>query len=96
VLGAVHETDFLTPVQEVSARPVKALPTPEGGMDVLAFDWETGEFKRDMSYVERIALPDVEVDIVYRSFLPSPCRGRALLGRDRGAVAGMSVDPAAA
>jgi hypothetical protein len=32
---------------------------------------------------------------VYRSFLLSPCRGRALLRRDRGAVAGVSVDPVA-
>jgi hypothetical protein len=48
----------------VGARPVKAVPTPDGGMDVLAYDWQTGDFKRDMSYVERIALPDEEVDIV--------------------------------
>ena len=32
-------------------RPVKFIPTPDGGMDVLAFDWKLGEFKRDLSYL---------------------------------------------
>jgi hypothetical protein len=46
----------------VGARPVKTVPTPDGGMDVLAYDWNTGEFRRDMSYLTRITLPDAEVD----------------------------------
>ncbi len=48
----------------VGARPVKAVRTEEGGMDVLAFDWKTGELRRDLSYLERIVMPDVEVDVV--------------------------------
>jgi hypothetical protein len=48
----------------VGARPVKAIRTEDGGMDVLAYDWETGELRRDMSYVDRVLMPDVEVDIV--------------------------------
>jgi len=34
-------------------RPVKFIPTPDGGMDVLAFDWKLGEFKRDLSYLSK-------------------------------------------
>ena len=35
-------------------RPVKFMPTPDGGMDILALDWESGEFKRDLSYLSKI------------------------------------------
>jgi len=48
----------------VGARPVKAVATPDGGMDVLAYDWETGELKREMSYLVRVTSPDVEVELV--------------------------------
>ena len=48
----------------VGARPVKAVRTEEGGMDVLAYDWKTGELRRDLSYLERIVMPDVEVEVV--------------------------------
>ncbi|MBX3187552.1 MAG: hypothetical protein KF819_11080 [Labilithrix sp.] len=48
----------------VGARPVKAIRTPDGGMDVLAYDWKTGELRRDMTYLDRVITPDVEVDIV--------------------------------
>ncbi|MFN3201563.1 MAG: hypothetical protein ACE366_24385 [Bradymonadia bacterium] len=48
----------------VGARPVKAIRTPEGGMDVLAYDWQTGEFKREMNYMTRVVAPDEEVDVV--------------------------------
>ena len=34
-------------------RPVKFIPTPDGGMDILAFDWESGEFERDLSYLSK-------------------------------------------
>ena len=34
-------------------RPVKFISTPDGGMDILAFDWKSGEFKRDMSYLSK-------------------------------------------
>lgn len=48
----------------VGARPVKAIETEDGGMDVLAYDWSTGEFTRDMGYLTRVSLPDEEVEIV--------------------------------
>lgn len=35
-------------------RPVKFIPTPDGGMDILAFDWESGEFKRELSYLSKL------------------------------------------
>ncbi len=34
-------------------RPVKFIPTPDGGIDILAFDWESGDFKRDLSYLSK-------------------------------------------
>ncbi|MBM3497416.1 MAG: hypothetical protein FJX74_01990 [Armatimonadetes bacterium] len=37
----------------VNDRPVKFVPTPEGGLDVLALDLRTGEFERDLSYLSR-------------------------------------------
>lgn len=48
----------------VGDRPVKMVPTPEGGLDVLAYQWKTGEFQRDMSYLSRVTGTDVEVDVV--------------------------------
>ena len=44
----------------VGDRPVKGVSTPEGGMDVLAYDWQTGEFVRDMSYVTTLMHPTDE------------------------------------
>ncbi len=48
----------------VGSRPVKAIDTPDGGMDVLAYDWDSGEFVRDMGYLTRLFMPDGEVEIV--------------------------------
>lgn len=48
----------------VGDRPVKMIPTPEGGFDVLGYQWKTGEFQREMSYLSRITGTDVEVDVV--------------------------------
>ena len=50
----------------IGARPVMAIETADGGMDVHAYDWRTGEFARDMGYLTRISLPDDEVEIVSR------------------------------
>jgi hypothetical protein len=50
----------------IGARPVKAVETADGGMDILAYDWSTGEFAREMGYLTRVSLPDEEVDIVSR------------------------------
>lgn len=48
----------------VGDRPVKAIETEDGGMDVLAYDWDTGEFKRAMQYLSKITLGDGEIDYV--------------------------------
>lgn len=48
----------------VGDRPVKAVETEDGGMDVLAYDWTTGEFRREPGYLHRVVTPDAEVDIV--------------------------------
>lgn len=48
----------------VGRRPVKLVETPDGGMDCLAYDWDTGALVRDMSYLTRASLPDEEVDVV--------------------------------
>jgi hypothetical protein len=50
----------------IGARPVKAVETADGGMDILAYDWSTGEFAREMGYLTRVSLPDEEVDLVSR------------------------------
>jgi len=48
----------------VGARPVKAIETEDGGMDILAYDWSTGEFARHMEFLTRVCLPDEEVEVV--------------------------------
>lgn len=48
-------------------RPVKFVATEDGGMDVLAYDWRTGEFVREMGYLSRCSLgTDPETDEVSR------------------------------
>ena len=44
----------------VGRRPVKAVATADGGMDVLAFDWDTGAFVRDMRYLVCLLLGEDE------------------------------------
>jgi hypothetical protein len=48
----------------VGERPVRFVATPEGGMDVQAYDWSTRRFVRDMSYLSRCTgpAPSVECD----------------------------------
>lgn len=48
----------------VGDRPVKAVETEEGGMEILAYDWATGDFRREPAYLHRVVTPDVEVDVV--------------------------------
>jgi len=48
----------------VGERPVKFVATPDGGMDVLAFDWKTGEFVREMRYLSKCSQGGGEVDEV--------------------------------
>lgn len=42
-------------------RPVRLVATPEGGMDVQAWDWKTGELVRDLSYLSRV-YPNLDID----------------------------------
>jgi len=44
----------------VDERAVMALLTDDGGMDIQAFNEETGEFERDMSYLTAIVLGDAD------------------------------------
>lgn len=46
----------------VNDRPVKFVPTPNGGLDVQALNMLTGEFERDMSFLSRCLLPAGDVD----------------------------------
>jgi len=48
----------------VGARPVRLVPTDDGGLDVQVIDWATGAFVRDMSYLSRVYIGDGEVDEV--------------------------------
>lgn len=38
----------------VGIRPIKAIKTPDGGLGVYIFNWQTGDFDLDMSYLNRI------------------------------------------
>src|SRR5207244_12918116 len=46
----------------VGRRPVKAEPTPEGGMKILAFDWNSGDFVGDASYTMHLFFPSLVKD----------------------------------
>lgn len=46
----------------VNDRPVKMIPTPDGGRTVLVMNMKTGEFERDISYLSRCYNPDLDVD----------------------------------
>jgi hypothetical protein len=48
----------------VGSRPVKLIATETGGTDVLAYDWETGEFQREMQYLTKVLMGEGEVDYV--------------------------------
>lgn len=50
----------------VGERPVMVQPTGDGGIEVLAYDWATGEFVRDASYLARVTFLHGEVDSVTR------------------------------
>jgi hypothetical protein len=36
-------------------RPVYALPTADGGLGIYAYQWESGKFALDMSYLTRLS-----------------------------------------
>lgn len=41
---------------------MKAEPTEEGGMRILAYDWETGEFVPDTRYLTHLFFPSLLED----------------------------------
>lgn len=48
----------------VGRRPVKLIKLEEGGMDVLAYNWKTGEFQREMGYLTTVLMGEGDVDQV--------------------------------
>jgi hypothetical protein len=50
----------------VGRRPVWIFRTPEGGLDCQVYDWATGDFTRDMSYLSRVFGYSPEIDEVSR------------------------------
>ena len=48
----------------VGRRPVKLIKPEAGGMDVLAYDWKTGEFQREMGYLTTVLMGEGDVDQV--------------------------------
>ena len=48
----------------IGDRPVKAIETESGGMEVMALNWKNGKFEREMKYLDRILSGDIEVSIV--------------------------------
>ena len=48
----------------MGARPVKLVETEDGGMDVLAYQWDTGKFARDMSYLTRAVVGEEDMEVV--------------------------------
>jgi hypothetical protein len=48
----------------VGLRPVKFIPTPDGGLAVVKMNWETGIFEYGMEYLARATSSDSDVDHV--------------------------------
>lgn len=48
----------------VGERPVKVVETENGGLTCLAYNWKTGEFERDMSYMLKVRTIEGEVDAI--------------------------------
>jgi hypothetical protein len=46
----------------VNDRPVKLVPTDDGGLDVQVLNMRTGQFERDMSYLSRCLGGEGDVD----------------------------------
>lgn len=46
----------------VNDRPVRFVPTADGGMDIQALNMRTGEFERAMQYLTKVVDPFADVD----------------------------------
>lgn len=51
----------------VGIRPVRAVPTPGGGLEVEAFDWATGRFLPAPEYISRVFCGGPEVEEIDES-----------------------------
>ncbi len=45
----------------VNDLPVKFVETPDGGMDVLAWDWQANDFVRHLEYIDAVMRPASDV-----------------------------------
>ncbi len=48
----------------VGVRPVKVVKTELGGLDCLAYNWDTGEFETNLDYMTKVHFMEGEVDEV--------------------------------
>ncbi len=48
----------------VGVRPVKVVKTELGGLDCLAYNWDTGEFETNLDYMVKVHFMEGEVDEV--------------------------------
>ena len=73
----------------VNGRPVQLVPTPEGGLDVLALNMRTGEFERDMGYLSRCIIGEGDVHVFpdEAAFLARVGKIRARIDRKKDAPA---------
>lgn len=51
----------------VNDLPVKFVETPDGGMDVLAWDWKANDFVRHLEYLDAVMKPASDVHEVTES-----------------------------
>ena len=48
----------------IGLRPVKAFKTPDGGLDIVAYQWGTGELEREMLFGTQIFMGGSDVEEV--------------------------------
>jgi hypothetical protein len=59
-----EKTDDFPRFAVVGARPVKIIKTADGGLDVLAWDWDQKILVRNFDYLTKVMLPEGETEIV--------------------------------
>jgi hypothetical protein len=59
----------------VGKRPVKALRTVDGGMTIRSYDWQTEEFKTDMSYLTQMVMGYGEITFMDKESFDSYVAG---------------------
>jgi hypothetical protein len=48
----------------VNDRPAKVVEQPDGGYDVMVLDMRTGEWERDLSYLEKYLSHSTDADLL--------------------------------